>query len=84
MPLALKQRNQQIDPCFWDKGENNNGDYFTNHWPSKYRQIRLRYVQDKVVHALNILMSTLHGCINLRSMRIQNSRPVYATRMCAQ
>ena len=41
---------------FWDKGSNNDADYFTKHFPAKYHRVkRSRYVQDK----LNIIQQRI-------------------------
>ena len=46
--LRDRQTQQQF-LFFWDKGSNNDADYFTKHFPAKYHQVkRPRYVQDKL------------------------------------
>ena len=46
--LRDRQTKQQF-LFFWDKGSNNDADYFTKHHPTKYhRHKRSRYVQDKI------------------------------------
>ena len=43
------RQTQQHFLFFWDKGSNNDADYFTKHFPAKYHRVkRPRYVQDKL------------------------------------
>ena len=46
----LKDRQtQQQFLFFWDKGSNNDADYFPKHFPASYHRVnRSRYVQDKI------------------------------------
>ena len=56
--LRDKETHKQIR-VFWCSGKDNEGDYYTKHWPVTYhRNIRSRYVQDKLTHTLNILTHT--------------------------
>ena len=49
---------------FWEKGTSNEADYFTKHHPTIYhRQMRPRYIKDKIEHAINSMASVLRGCI---------------------
>ena len=53
--LVTRQKTQQQFFFFWDKGSNNEADYFTKHFPASYHRVkRSRYVQDK----LNIIRDT--------------------------
>ena len=46
--LRDRQTQQQF-LFFWDKGSNNDADYFTKHFPASYHRVkRSRYVQDKI------------------------------------
>ena len=46
----LRDRMTQLQfTFFWDKGSNNEADYFTKHFPASYHRIkRSRYIQDKI------------------------------------
>ena len=56
------RKTQQQFLFFWDKGVNNEADYFTKHHPTKYhRHKRNRYVQDKEPTLPD--PSVLRGCV---------------------
>ena len=53
--LRDKQTQQQFN-IFWEKGVNNDADYFTKHHPTTHhRSQRAKYVQDKLRECLHIL-----------------------------
>ena len=65
-----KKENHQIIRVFWCSGNDNEADYFMKHLPAVcHYQIHQRYVQEKVVHEVNIMIAVLQGCVNLRTMR---------------
>ena len=59
--LVTRQKNTTTIFFFWDKGSNNEADYFTKHFPASYHRVkRSRYVRDK----LNIVRDTkTNGCV---------------------
>ena len=64
--LRDRQTQQQF-LFFWDKGSNNDADYFTKHFPASYHRVkRSRYVQDKI----NIVKE-LHRTYPLISVGVQ-------------
>ena len=66
---------------FWDKGENNNADYYTKHHaPQYHRKIRRRYVFKEFLRQMNTLKSQdKRGCVD-GQIRIQDSSPVTSAR----
>lgn len=59
--LRDKQTHQQFD-IYWERGTDNHADYYTKHHPTKYhKEIRNRYVQDRI----NAIYSLLDNARNL-------------------
>ena len=55
---------QQQFNIFWDKGVNNDADYYTKHHATvEHRAKRARYIRDKI----NLLLSTLSSHFSLNS-----------------
>jgi len=55
--LRERKNQKQLD-IFWDKGTLNDADYFTKHHPNTHhREIRKRYVYDRITQNLNNLKS---------------------------
>ena len=49
----LDRQAQKQFRVFWDKGFNNEADYYPNHWPTIiHRNKRSRYIKDRLVHAI--------------------------------
>ena len=52
---------------YWNKGFNNDSDYFTKHQSTTHHHHLLpRYIQDVAMYALNFMSFTLQWCVNPR------------------
>ena len=50
---------------FWDRGTNNKADYFTKHFPPKYRkQIRPTYLHRPSNHLMCSIRALIQECVN--------------------
>jgi len=70
--LRDKQNQQQLD-IFWEKGTDNNSDYFTKHQTIQYhRDIRSTYVHDKSGEC-NVIVNKWANCQRNLSTRSRQS-----------
>ena len=59
------RENQKHIHVYWDKGNNNDANYFTKHFPAnEHREQRNRYVQDRLAHMYS---SVLNMCLSITS-----------------